>query len=127
MWDCMDCTKKFSTCTHMGGHVPLRTVLPFLNKHYHLLTFPSFIVPSSHTNNLPVNFVERKFLSFKSHITNHTSQAVGDSIFMFSCKDYSECGLGAIHVPLDLQKMTDLYRKCTCHLHGHNMLTVLSF
>jgi hypothetical protein len=46
---------------------------------------------TTHFKNMPVNLAEWTFLGFKNHITDHTSQALGNSIFMFSCKDYSEC------------------------------------
>ena len=50
----------------------------------------------THFKNLPVNFTEWTFLGFKNHINDHTSQAVGNSIFMFNCKDHSECKVGGM-------------------------------
>jgi len=83
----------FKKCACMSGHVSLHIVLPSLNKHYHLLTFPSFIAPSSHTSKICLWISAGwTFLGFKIHITDCTSQAVGNSIFIFSFKYYSGCG-----------------------------------
>ena len=83
----------FKKCACMSGHVSLHIVLPSLNKHYHLLTFPSFIAPSSHTSKIFLWISSGwTFLGFKIHITDCTSQAVGNSIFIFSFKYYSGCG-----------------------------------
>lgn len=58
----------------------------------------------THFKNLRVNFAEWTFLGFKNDITDHTSQAVGNSIFMFSCKDYSECEVGEYMFPLTYRR-----------------------
>jgi hypothetical protein len=83
----------FKKCACMGGHVPLHIVLPSLNKHYHLLTFLSFIAQSSHTSKICLWISAGwTFLGFKNHITDCTPQAVGNSIFMFSFNYYSGSG-----------------------------------
>jgi hypothetical protein len=88
---------------------------------------------TKHLNNLPVNLHQTFFWHLKD-ISDHKSQVVRFSTFVFIFNDYTELGEGiynaTVHntyVPLDIQKTTDIHRKCTHHLCHHYSCLVLTF
>jgi hypothetical protein len=83
-----------------------------------------------HVANLPANFHR---MNFKNVITSRTSQVSGFSIFVFIFNVYSEWKkksdtlLRNTRVPLDMQKTTDLHRKCARHLRYGKALSFRTF
>ena len=79
-------------------------------------------------------FPSNIILVFGSHMTDHNSQVVRFSTFLFILNDYTELEGGIyntiVHntrVPLNIQKTTDIHRKCTYHLCHHYLRLVLTF
>jgi hypothetical protein len=97
-----------------------------------LHTSPSFIALH---HRLQQSASEWIFLAFKNHITDCILQVLAFFIFVFIFNDYSKWGkklwhCAALHgtrVPFDTQKVTDLQRKGTCHLHECCLWSFLIF
>ena len=87
--------------------------------HHVPFLYCTFTVPF---NNFPVNFRRKRSFSVESSYCR--PNVTGSWIFAFSFNDYCEWGerydnaISITHVFLDIQKTTDLHRKCALHLRG---------
>jgi hypothetical protein len=88
---------------------------------------PLLHIPSNHCTfiiHFTICLLISTFSAFKKRITICNSQAAGFSAFVFNFNNYIKWKKKIMiqkrntYVPLDIQKMPDLDRKCTCHLHS---------
>jgi len=118
-WDCLADARKFPTWT-------VNVLTLYLVMH----TSPSFVALH---HRLQQSASELIFSVFKNHIADCILQVLAFFIFMFILNDYSKWGKKLWHCTaqytcsFDTQKVTDLHRKGTCHLHDCCLWSFLIF
>jgi len=106
---------------------PCTLVIPYLHTLHHFLTFPSFIVTSTHSSTICLWISTGRTKNFFVLKRGNRTPFPGNEIFDMGGGGKYDTLPRNTRTPLELIKKPDIHRKCTRHLCSYYARSFLTF